>query len=218
MTTQEFVNNAYLRLNGKIPTFAAGTAKYNAMLAIGNMQISVWENEDDWNSLYNPAFSVGAVTATDTFPLGSTVNYISAAIGDVVKITRLDGTVDRYFTVPAEILSQHTGNYCAKIGQNLKFAQAFKTTDPQFGGAITAPVYLHAAILVNTTDVVPVDDANWLCVASAAQAASSSIVKASMYANLMGEANSLMANMKYSNASAQNVYMQSPSFLRATEW
>ena len=218
MTGDDLVNNAYLRLNGKLPTFTAGSSKYDSMIAIGNMQIGVWENAYDWSSLRDSSYSLGTVTATDTFTIPSAVNYISKSQDDTVKITRLDGTIDEYVTVPIDALHRYTGNYCAQKGSTLVFAQAFTSTSPQFGGAITAPVYLRATRLADGTSTIPVDDPNWLYVASAAQAASSSIVKANMYGDLLQEANAMMSNMIQSDATAQESSVYSESFLRGSEW
>lgn len=218
VTGDDLVNNAYLRLNGKLPTFTAGSSKYDSMLAIGNMQIGVWENAYDWSSLRDSALSFGTVTATDTFALPVTVNYISKSIGDTVKITRLDGTIDEYETVSIDVLHRYSGNYCAQKGRSLVFADAFTSTSPQFGGTIKAPVYLYASRLTDGSSTVPVDDPNWLFVASAAQSASASIVKANMYGDLLQEARGLMENMIQSDSTAQVSSTYSEPFIRGSEW
>ena len=217
-TGDDFVKSAYLRLNGKLPTFTAGSTKYDSMLAIGNIQIGVWENASDWSSLRDSNILIGTVTATDTFTLPTTVNYISKSQYDTVKITRLDGTVDEYATVPIDALHRYTGNYCAQKGRNLVFAQSFTSTSPQIGGTINAPVYLYASRLVDSSSTVPVDDPNWLIVASAAQAASASIVKQNMYPDLLQESSALMGNMISSDSSAQEQSIYSEPFIRGTEW
>ena len=174
------------------------------MLAIGNMQIGVWQNELDgrWSSLYDPNFNLGIVSSGSVFGLPDEVNILSPAAGACVEVKRLDGSSTCFSIVPFDQLSNYGKGYCAQSGRTLLFAREFKPGDAEFGGTIVAPVYQYADTMSNPTDTVPVDDPNWLVLASAAQAASASLIKAGQYANIVGEANSLMDAMKQRNRSA----------------
>lgn len=218
MTDDQFVKSAYLRLNNKLPTFVRGSTKYEAMLETGNMLIGTWESEDDWQSLRSGNHVIGTVTATDTFPLPSTVNYISRSPYDRVTIKRRDGSISTFMLVKADTFDRYAGGVCAQNGRNLVFSQPFTATDADFGGTIYAPIYRYASRLLQPNDIVPVDDANWLVIACAAQNASASFVKAGMYDELKAEADELMRKMKRKNYTSQDNTYTADNFLLATEW
>lgn len=221
MNTIEFVNACYLKSERKLPTFASGSSKWLNILGIANGKIDTWQNEPsvDWNSLYDPSYSIGTVSATNTFELDDEVRLLSNETGDTVTITHLDGQTTEYETVKANRLKAYpTGNYCAKIGRNLVFNKAFTATDAQFGGAITSPVYLHAEHLVNDTDEVPVDDPEWLVTVTAAEYNRTDVTKSNQYGNLINEANALMEAMKDANDQAQVEYLDRGFIPNGTTW
>lgn len=202
MLASEFVTAVYLKAERKIPTFLSGSSKWNTILAIGNSKIDAWMTEPDanWDSLYDSIYPIGTVSATNTFELDDEVRILSPAPGDYVIITHTDGTISEYETVKAKDLKRYaTGNYCAKVGRNLVFSRAFTTSDTESGGTITAPVYRYAEHLINDNDEVPVDDPNWLVLATAAEYNRGDIVKQNQYPNIINEANALMEAMKISN-------------------
>ena len=197
MTTAQLVANIYLTANGKLPTFLSGSTKWLKILAIANNKIDTWQNEANWDSLYDPKHNCGIITATDTFALDSMVRLISQQPGDVVTIVKLDGTKSYYQTVYAQQLKLYkTGKYCAQVGQTLVFNKAFTATDPEFGGTLQNPAYKFATHLVADADVVPVDDPQWLVLASSAEYVRNDIVKQNQYGPLVNEANALMDLMK----------------------
>lgn len=175
------------------------------------MYIDSWSNEPgvDWSSLYNPAYSIGKVTNTDTFDLDDTVRKISDTADDVVRIYHTDKvSYTDYDVVPADTLKQYyygqnkenpTGRYCAQIGTTIVFNHTFKSTDPQFGGDIKVPIYTYPDHLVGDNDDVPVTIANWLVVICAAEWVRNDITRQNQYPNLIGEANQVMIRMKEDN-------------------
>lgn len=220
MIASEFVSSVYLKAERKLPTFVSGSSKWLVILGIANAKIDAWQNEPDadWNSLYNPKFAFGTVTATDTYLIDSTIRIISDTPGDTITITHLDGNKTEYRTVQASDLKRYqTGNFCAKVGRNLIFNKAFLSTDPQFGGSITAPVYIYANHLVNDTDVVPVDDQQWLVTMTAAEYNRGDIVKQAQYPTLINEANALMDAMKSANE-AETEEVERISVARGATW
>lgn len=211
MTTSEFVAATLLKATGKTSTAVEGDTKWTKVLGIGNFNIDSWQNEPDvdWNSLYDPLFSIGTVTNTDTFELDDEIRKLSDTEGDVVRIYHTDGTgYTDYDIVPADTLKRYyygqnkenpDGFYCAQIGRNLVFNHKFISTDPQFGGTIYAPIYNYADHLVNSGDEVPVDIPNWLVTISAAEYVRNDITRQGQYPNLINEANQLMTRMKDDN-------------------
>lgn len=178
-------------------------------------------------SLYNPAFSIGTVTATDTFAIPTTVRKISDTDQDYVRILHTDGkSYTDYELVSADTLKQYyngqtkqspNGYYCAQIGSNLVFNHTFLTTDKQFGGSITVPIFTFAPTLVADSDVVPVDNPGWLVVACAAEYVRNDVTKLNQYPNLINEANALMERMKDDN-DAQVVRANTPFSAAGATW
>src|SRR4051812_18758907 len=94
MTITEFVADTFLRATGKTTTLATSNSKYERIVNLGNFYQRRWAREPgvDWNSLYNDAFSLGTVTATDTYDIDtSSVRKLSDRQGDSVRIVWSDG-------------------------------------------------------------------------------------------------------------------------------
>jgi hypothetical protein len=202
LTTSEFVNAVYLTAAGKLPTFVSGSTKWLKIVAIANNKIDVWQNENgaNWNSLYDPSYSLGTVSATKTYELDDEIRSLSDTSVDAIEIAHLDGTSSYWHTVEANKLKQYpTGNYCAQVGRTLVFNRAFTATDAEFGGTIYAPIYLYAEHLSGDNDEVPVDDPQWLVLMVSAEYVRNDIVKQNQYPNLVNEANSLMEAMRTRN-------------------
>lgn len=208
MVVSEFVPATYLKATGKVATFATGSTKWLKILAIANMYIRQWSREPDfnWPSLYDPAFSIGAVTATDAFDLDSDIRTLSGTEGDYVRIFHTDavGYTD-YTIVDADRLKDYytgynkddpIGNYCAQIGTQLVFNHKFLTTDDQYGGTIKVPAYLFPDDIVADGDTIPVDDPDWLVLISAAEYVRNDITRQGQYPFLVSEANQAMQRMK----------------------
>lgn len=204
MDAAGLVASTYLTTNGKLPTFVSGSAKWSKILAIANNKIDVWASEEDanWNSLYDPAFSIGTVTATNTFDLDDSIHTVSDTPDDTIDIANLDGTTSKYQTVSANKLKTYpdsVGKYCSQVGRTLRFNKTFSATDKEFGGTINVPSYLYPDHLVNNSDTVPVDDPQWLVLATAAEYVRNDLLKQNQYPNLINEANDRMEAMKLVN-------------------
>lgn len=187
-----------LKATGKLPTYSTGSTKWLKILAIGNFYIDQWSNESgvDWNDLYDPAYLVGTITATNTIDLDDDVRKISQQPGDSVRVVTTAGQTTEYEFVNANRLYEYdTGFYVTKVGRTLRFNKAFKTTDPQFGAKLYIPAYLYPDKLVNESDEVPVPDPNWLVLITAAEYVRSDITRQNQYPNLIGEANEAMKRM-----------------------
>lgn len=199
MTLAELVAKAYLTATGKLSTLTSSDAKYQKILAIANNQIDIWQNTPnvDWNSLYDKSYSLGTVSATDTYELGDDIRKVSDSTGDYVQIKTADGNVTNFDVVSAESLKRYVdgSRVCAQIGRTLVFPQPFETTDPLYGGTIYVPIYRYAEPLVNASDEVPVDIPQWLVLMTAAEYARNDNTKLNQYPNLVGQANDLMNRM-----------------------
>lgn len=209
MTTTEFITATYLRSTGKATPPAAGTSKYNRILDLGNFFIDEWANQlgVDWASLYDPAVSLGTVTATDSFDIDtSTIRKLSDREGDTVRIVWSNGVgYTDYDLVSADTLKDHSygvskqsplGSYATRIGGQLVFNHTFTSSDSQFGGEIFVPAYVFPDKLVSDDDEVPVDIPNWLVARTAAEFCRNDITRRSRYPELLTEANEILQRMK----------------------
>lgn len=213
MTTSELVAAVILRATGEVSTAASGDSEWEKVRGIANFYINTFANEPgvDWNSLYTPEYSLGTVTATDSFDLDDEIIKISDQAGDIVRIDHTTGSYTAFQIVPANQLKRYyegnkatpLGNVCAQIGRTLVFNRRFTSTDPEFGGAITCPIYIAPDPLVNDSDSVPVDDPNWLVIICAAEYVRNDITLQAQYPNLVAEANAIMTDMKTNNDTAQ---------------
>jgi hypothetical protein len=214
LTVEEFISDAFQAATGKIPTFAVGSTKWNNLLAAGNRYQRVWARTPgiDWNSLYDPAYSAGTVTAAQTFDLDDEIRKISQQESDVIRITHSGSTTvwSDYTIVDANRLrNMDTGNYAARIGRTIRFNNAFNSSSPQFGGTIYLPVYLFPEVLTGATDDLTVDDPDWLVYVVAADYVRNDVTRQDLRADLIAEANDRMERMREDNDS-QSITILSP--------
>lgn len=220
MTTTELIAVAYQLAKRKTTTLAAGSTKYDQLLAIANIKINDWQNENDWNSLYSVVSLPTTVTATDTIPLTASVRKISKNDGDYIRIVHADGVAESVYTLVGgdELYKFRTSNAVAKIGSNLVFSKAFLSTDPQIGGTVKVPCYGTASTLVGASDTVPVDDPYWLAYATAAEYIRFDFTLRDQADTLLQVANQRMAQMIEADQGQFNVVHRVPSLSFGRSW
>lgn len=210
MTITEAVAEVYLKATGQTTTLTTGT-KYERIIALLNMYQRGWANEPgvDWNSLYNPALSLGSITATDTYDIDtSTIRKLSQRFGDTVRVVWSDGVgYTDYDIVAHDKLKDYSsgvnrespgGFVCAVMNNQLVFNHTFTTTDSQYGGDIQVPCYVFPDAITSTnpnTEEVQVDDPDWLVFRVAAEYARNDITRRQRYPELQSEANERMQRM-----------------------
>lgn len=214
MNITEAIAATYLASTGKATAPTTGT-KYNKILGLLDMNQQLWANEPgvDWNSLYDPQFSIGNVSATDTYDLdSSTIRTLSGTQGDPVIIKWSDGVGEtRYDLVDADKLKLYYmgqnkessfGRYCAQIGSTLVFNHKFTSLDSEYGGEIFVPCYTYPETISSTNlgDDVAVDNPYWLVLASAAEYVRTDLTRQNQYENISAKANQLMQRMMDDNA------------------
>jgi hypothetical protein len=221
MTITECITSVYLRSVGKATPPASTSSKYTRIVGLLDFYQRRWsrENDVDWASLYDPSFSIGAVTATDTFDLDtSSIRKLSDREGDSVRIVWTDGVkYTDYDIVDADMLkdyyynadkSSYTGFVCAQIGSTLVFNHKFASTDPQYGGDIQVPCYTFTDPITSDnpdSDEVQVDDPDWLVTRAAAEYVRNDITRRQRYPELLQEANEIMDRMKDDNEGQLNL-------------
>lgn len=211
MTITDSITDTYLKAVGKATPPTAGTSKYTRIVGLLDFYQRRWAREPgvDWNSLYNPEFSLGTVTATDTFDIDtSSIRKLSDREGDSVRIVWTDGVgYTDYDIVDHQTLKDYSfgvnkespiGFYCAQIGSTLVFNHTFTSNDPQFGGDIQVPCYVFPDEINSDnpdTDEIQVDDPDWLSTRVAAEYVRNDITRRQRYPELIAEANEMMQRM-----------------------
>lgn len=218
MDTDTFVSNVILRASGELSTASFGDDDYAKVVQLGNIKIDAWAKETTWNSLYDPGVDCGTISATDSFDLDDSIRVVSSEPGDWVQIVKTDGNVSNYQTVEAQDLKNYpSGNYCAKVGQTLRFNKAFTSDSPEYGGTLKVPAYLYADHLAKANDTVPVDDPNWLVAATCADWVQSDLTLSQNRDDFLAEAADLMTAMKKNNA-AQVKTVNTPQIVNTRSW
>ena len=212
------IQKAFLESKRKATAPAIGTTKYNALLGLVDTEQKAWESEPDteWDSLYS-LVTIGTVTATDTFDLDDTINYISKREGDYVLVTNGTNTIPYQVVRPNQLYSLRSTNACAQIGRTLKFSKAFVSTDSAFGYSIKIPSILYVDDITLGTQFVQCDDSLYLVYAVAATFCANDTVKAVLYDKLLAKAGQRMERMKQAN-SGQNEVIATPWSPEGITW
>jgi hypothetical protein len=214
MTTPEAIQAVYLKATGKTTTLSSGT-KYDKILGLLKFYQRRWGREPgvDWGTLYNPALSIGNVTATDSFDIDtSTIRVLSMTEGDTVKIMWTNGLgYTEYDIIAPDSMKDYfygqnkessLGRYCARIGDQLTFNHTFTSADPEFGGDIQIPCYTYPEEITGSDDEeIQVDDPDWLVLRCAAEYVRTDLIRKNEYSNLLSEANEAMTRMIDDNGS-----------------
>jgi hypothetical protein len=204
MNGQSLLNDVYLVYKGKIAsrTPAWGSDKANVVLSIANRKIREWST--DPNNKWNSLFEIRALTPViDTTTPVTTYNLATDFYlpSDYARVVRTDSSVTEYPIVKAQQRDIETQSLYIH-GFNPKKVTFSQTIDTGLNGAtLYIPGYYKAAELALSTDVVPVDDPNWLVYAVAAELARNDAAKDTEYPNIMGMANDLYKKMVDANNS-----------------
>lgn len=201
MIVSDLIQKVYTKFRGKAasktPVF--GSAKANIILEIANGKVGEWAKDSNqvWASLFeiktvSPVISL----STFTYNLHSTFMFPS----DFFTITKTNGDiVEIGITKPQQRLDNTSKVYIS--GNNpKKVTFAGTTIDAGFsGGTLKAPAYYQPADMVNASDVVVVDDPNWLVYSVASELARNDSAKSDQFPNLLGMANDLYEKMISAN-------------------
>lgn len=206
MKVSEAITTAWVQAQDELPSFAVGSEDWNRLFNLVVQYIPEWAKEAEWISLYEPEYSIGTVTATNSFDFDADeVLKFSSQEGDYVEITNPGSTnISKYTIVNANKLKYYRDkNVCARVGDSLRFSKTFATTDAEYGGTITAPVILQPATVTNENSTIPVDDANWVVKKLAYHIALLDILRKDIAPLFEQEAIKLMADMKEQNELVQ---------------
>jgi len=165
----------------------------------------LWATEPgvEWDSLY-ALVSVGSISATDTFPIDTTIQYLSKREGDYAIAS--NGTSSKTYTIvkPNQLYAYRNNDVVAQVGRNLKFPSAFSASSSVFGYGLSVPAILYPDDITDGSDVVQVDDPMWLAYMSAYEFVRNDLVKRNTKDDLLAYAEQSMIKMKQANGGQYN--------------
>lgn len=203
MTGQELLDDIYRAYKGKIQsrTPVWGSGKANLAIAIANRKQREWATDprNKWNSLFeiraiSPVLDV-TTTPTYTYNLATDL-YLPS---DYAKIVKTDGSIVEYPIVKAQQRNVETQSLYIH-GSNPKKITFAQTVDTGLEGAtLYVPGYYIPDDISLSTDVVAVDDPNWLVYITASELARNDAAKEDQFASLVGMANEIYRKMSDAN-------------------
>ena len=202
------IAKAYLFAQRKSSPPPSGSNKYNALLELADSLQREWASEPntEWSSLYALTELADPITATDTYAIPNTVMYLSKQQTNPLYALSTDGNTQvMYNLVDIGILHANTQtNPVAQQGSNLIFEEAFTSDSPVFGGSINVPSILYPSDITAGTDIIQVDDPEWLAWMMGADFVRNDFARQNQYANMLNHANLLMEKMKERNMGQTN--------------
>jgi hypothetical protein len=204
-TVDWVIQKAFLEAQRKSTAPTSGTSKYNALLGIVDNKQLEWASEPsvEWDSLYSVVTLAAVVSATDTFALTGTINYISKREGNPILITNGTNTSRFMLVSPNQLDEYRYDDACAQVGSNLVFSKAFSASSSLIGYNIKVPSMLYPTDITSGSQNVQVDDPLWLVYMVAADFVRNDVVKRDNYDLLLQMAAERMAKMKQANGGQQ---------------
>lgn len=199
MTAQELLDNAYTVYKGKIAsrTPVWGSDKANIVLSIANRKQREWATDprNKWNSLFENRSAGTISTSTLTYDLDEDFNLPS----DFARIIRTDDSITDYPIVKAQQRNEFAQALyiSGRDPKTISFAQAIDTA--LASGTLYVPGYFIPDPIVNATDVIAVDDPNWLVYIVASELARNDPAKDADFSTLVGMANDIYTKMSNAN-------------------
>jgi len=193
-TLTNLVSDSYLCYRGKLSSIpAAGSEKYSRIVAIANRKQREWAQDSniDWPSRYEIRQLGSLTSGTQEYDLDDDILRPS----DYVVLTSPTSQVQYIGIIKPQQISRYLkGAYV--FGFNPKQLTFIQTIDSSYTGyKLSLPCFTMPADMVNPTDVISVDDPQYLVYAVAAELARNDYAKEEQYPNLIGQANDLYAKM-----------------------
>lgn len=194
MTLTQLVSDSYLAYRGKLSSVpAAGSEKYNRIVAIANRKQREWAQDSnvDWLSRYETRNLGTLVAGTQSYDLDSDIMRPSDF---VILISPTKQTIYVPSIRPQQRTRYTRGAFITGFNpEQLTFIQ---TIDSSYAGmTINLPCFTLPPDMFTPTSLVAVEDPQWLIYAVAAELARNDYAKEEQYPNLIGQANDIYANM-----------------------
>jgi len=201
MTTTEFiqnVNDSLRALDDDVPT--TGTDEWNYWLRVAHrLKNKMYrDTKHVWTSSYAVA-ELGSVSASSEPAFELEDEYLASANYAYV----LDGDghrTDFRIIKPEEKNFHHQEVFIAgQDPQTLYFSNEITTGQGIIGGTLYLPGYFMPDDFYGDNDTIPVDDAYWLVMATAAEIAFNDLTYEDKFADLNAKANELWTQMVSNN-------------------
>lgn len=217
---QGLIQKAWRAYKGNTNWPASGTSKYLQMVMTANDLKNIWATDAKvhWDSLFSQNNNIGTVASpTLSYNLPASVFYLS----DYVYVLLNDGSgnTQRFKVVHPESRNDDangigingadfgdptcylTGSYKGGSGQMaINFVTPWSQMSAALiGGTIQAGTYVLPADMVNNSDIVPVNNPEWLVYALAAELARNDPAKEDQFETLNGIANDIYKKMVLDN-------------------
>lgn len=192
-TLIERINYALRGIDDETPTEGSETANY--WLSVINQKKDEWAKDpnESWRSLFEVR-SIGTINTSSTYDLDE--DFIRPSDSVYVMV----GTDKHEFNLVTPELRDETPLAVYISGVNpQKVVFNDPISDTIVGGSLYVPGYFLPADLTSYTQDVPVDDPNWLAMASAAEIAFNDVSYEDKSADINAKANALYTQMKSSN-------------------
>lgn len=211
MTTTEFlqeVNDALRSIDDDAPTLGTDEANYWLRVANRLVRNLARDTTKQWNFTYNVA-EIGTITvdATPTFGLGDGTGepledygQLLTPANNVYVIDTDDHRHDFDLIEPQEKKDGRRQVYIAGKPQVLTFTEEIRTGEQIVGGTLYLPgYYLPATFGATGSSEVPVDDPDWLVLATASEIAFNDLTYEDKASDLNTKANALYSQMVKNN-------------------
>lgn len=197
MTVSEFLTECWQAYRGKddTKTPAFGTDKADMVLLLANRFIRTYARDTKVHR--SSLFDIKDVDTIDITDLSYDLDddFISPS-GNFIVTTTEDDDVEITLAKPEK---RDTAMAYISGFDPRKVTFADDIEDRLDGGTLKAPGYYMPTALANSTDVIPVDDPNWLVYRVAAELARNDTSKEDQFPSLMGIANDYYQNMAISD-------------------
>jgi len=199
MDLELLINNINDAYRGEEDVPAVGTTEYDYWLRVINRKQREWAKDvkQKWSSLFEIR-TLSPVVTSGQQAYNLPTDFIKPS--DQVWVN-FNTTQRIYFTLknPQFRERYHNAYISVRNPKTLTFVDIVDTNTNILGKSISMPGYFMPAELVAKTDVVAVDDPDWLVYAAASELAFNDITYEDKYIDLNTKANSLYVQMVQAN-------------------
>lgn len=218
--TNGFLQQVQIAYKGNSNWPSSTEAKGLMYIAIANRLLDEWAIDPNvlWFSLWQQITLTPTIASTtsQTFQLPNTAFYLSDSVNVLLPPPYTAGTFDTFqvvhpnrrndFNNSIGLTGGNAGNKAVYVtgssagrASNLvvNFVEPF--ADYQVGGTVSLGVYAMPNQLINDTDIIPVDDPQWLVWMTASELARNDPSKQDQVPNLIGMANQSYGKMVTGN-------------------
>lgn len=210
-TVQWAIQKAYTRATGHTDTLASGDPRFLRLLEHADDLQRDWQDEPGitWTSLYAQVLIGTVLQGVPNYDLDTSIRHLSSREGDSVILQITSGVntgQSWYYDVvnPNKLTEYRYAQVCSLLNGQLYFANSpenpiFPVNDARLGAEITVPAYTYVSDITSPTNIIQVDDPQWLIYMMAAEFVRNDFVRQNQYPALLTMANNKMEGMRQRN-------------------